>query len=214
MRIGILGAGLMADALGGQWRRAGHEVMVSGRDPGKAALLARRLDGRAGTFREAAGFGEVTLLAVRAEGVFDVLAAAGAGEGSLAGRALIDCTNAVEAGRLTLTGDGGPSMAERVAACAPGSLVVKGFNLAHDGIWRMRPPEFSGVPLAVPLCGDDADALELVGRLVSDLGCEPVVAGGLDRAGLLEATAAFVIGLLFAGSDPRAALPPFEYAVR
>src|SRR5262245_42440664 len=107
MRIGILGAGLMAGALGEQWRRAGHELMVSGRDPGKAALLARQLGGRSGTFREAARFGEVTLLAVRAEGAFDVLATAGAGEGALAGRALIDCTNAVEAGRLTLTGDGG-----------------------------------------------------------------------------------------------------------
>lgn len=32
MRIGILGAGNMADALGTQWAVAGHEVMVSGRD--------------------------------------------------------------------------------------------------------------------------------------------------------------------------------------
>jgi 8-hydroxy-5-deazaflavin:NADPH oxidoreductase len=214
MRIGILGAGLMAEALGGQWRRAGHEIMVSGRDARKADLLARRIGGRAGTFREAAGFGEVTLLAIRAEGVFDTLAAAGAGEGALAGRALIDCTNAVEAGKLTLTGDDGPSMASRVSAYAAGSLVVKGFNLAHDGIWRMTPPAFGGVPLGVPLCGDDADALGLARQLVSDLGCVPVDAGGLERAALLEATAAFVIGLLFAGEDPRAVLPPFEFAVR
>ncbi|GAB3422536.1 NADPH-dependent F420 reductase [Flindersiella endophytica] len=214
MRIGILGAGSMAEALGGHWRRAGHELMVSGRDRGKAALVAERLGGLAGSFHEAAGFGEVTLLAVRAEGVFDVLAAAGAGSGTLAGRALIDCTNPVVPGRFTLSTDGGPSMAQRVAEYATGSLVVKGFNLAHDGVWRMRPPAFDGVPLSVPLCGDDADALELAAGLVSDVGCVPVVTGGLERAALLEATAAFVIGLLFAGEDPRAALPPFEFAVR
>lgn len=214
MRVGILGAGLMAGALGGQWQRAGHEIMVSGRDPRKADALAERIGARAGTFRDAAGFGDATLLAVRAAGVFDTLTAAGAAEGTLAGRALIDCTNPVEAGKLTVTADGGPSMAERISAYAAGALVVKGFNLAHDGIWRMRPPEFEGVRLSVPLCGDDAGALETASRLVSDLGGVPVVAGGLDRAGLLEATAAFVIGLLFAGEDPHAALPPFAFAVR
>jgi hypothetical protein len=35
-----------------------------------------------------------------------------------------------------------------------------------------------------------------------------VLAGGLDRAVLLEATAAFVIGLWFAGEDAQAILTP------
>ncbi|MGW4893309.1 NAD(P)-binding domain-containing protein, partial [Kitasatospora sp. NPDC004240] len=37
MRIGILGTGAMAAALGGAYVRAGHEVLVGGRDPGAAA---------------------------------------------------------------------------------------------------------------------------------------------------------------------------------
>jgi predicted dinucleotide-binding enzyme len=48
--------------------------------------------------------------------------------------------------------------------------------------------------------------------LVRDLGCEPVDAGGLDRAGLPEAAAAFAIGLYLGGGDPRAVFPPVEYA--
>lgn len=65
---------------------------------------------------------------------------------------------------------------------------------------------FEGVPLSVPLCGDDPDALALAGRLVTDLGCRPADGGGLERARLLEATAAFAIGLWRAGEQPRAML--------
>lgn len=40
MRIGIIGSGAMAGALGEHWRRAGHEVLVAGRNPERAAALA------------------------------------------------------------------------------------------------------------------------------------------------------------------------------
>ncbi len=43
MRIGIFGAGGMAEALGGQWAKAGHEVMVSARDRTKAAKISPRV---------------------------------------------------------------------------------------------------------------------------------------------------------------------------
>ncbi|MEU0028221.1 NAD(P)-binding domain-containing protein [Streptomyces sp. NPDC006335] len=34
MRVGIVGRGGMADALGTQWRRAGHEVVTGSRSGG------------------------------------------------------------------------------------------------------------------------------------------------------------------------------------
>lgn len=43
MRIGILGAGDMAGALGTQWLTVGHEIMVSGRDPVASAALAQKM---------------------------------------------------------------------------------------------------------------------------------------------------------------------------
>jgi Predicted dinucleotide-binding enzymes len=76
----------------------------------------------------------------------------------------------------------------------------------------MTPLEFDGQPLTVPICGDDPGALATVRSLITDLGCVPLEGGGLDRAGLLEATAAFAIGLLFQGDDPRSVFPPIEYA--
>lgn len=208
MRIGILGAGNMADALGTQWARAGHEVFVGARDAAKAAALAGRIGARSGGLAEAAGFGEATLVAVRYEGLADVLATVG---GTLRGRTVVDCVNGVRhPGAVLATGDG-PSVAMSIGA-RTGAHIVKAFNLCHDSVWRRRPPHFGGRPLAVPVCGDDAEALARVRTLVTALGSEPVDAGGLDRAGILEAVAAFAIGLYFGGADPRAVFPPLEYA--
>ena len=200
MHIGILGAGRMADALGGRWRAAGHEVLLGAREP-------RHAGPGAGSFAEAAAFGEAVLLAVPHQAVPEVLRAAGAAEGALRGRTVIDCTNPLVPGTVRLATEGGPSMAERIAAAAPGARVVKAFNLCPDTVWRMSPPVFDGVPLGVPLCGDEEPALALVRTLVADLGCEPVAGGGLERAGLLEAAAAFMIGLWAQGAQARAVLP-------
>ncbi|OPF70499.1 NADP oxidoreductase [Streptomyces antioxidans] len=210
MRIGVLGTGNMADALGTQWAGAGHELLIGGRSRPKAEALAGRIGhgARAGGLREAAGFGGVTLLAVAHEGVEATLEAAGAAEGTLSGRALIDCTNAVVPGSFTLATDGGPGMAERIAARAVGARVVKGFCHCAEAVWRMTPPVFADGPLAVPLCGDDEGALEAVRTLVRDMGCVPLDAGGLERARLLESTVAFLLGFWFGGVEPRAALPP------
>jgi predicted dinucleotide-binding enzyme len=91
-------------------------------------------------------------------------------------------------------------MAESVAALT-GARVVKAFNLCPDEVWRMTPP-----PVTVPICGNDAEALDVVRGLVRDMGCQPVDGGGLERARLFEATAAVVIGLAMAGQSLRSAI--------
>ncbi|MFE4618477.1 NADPH-dependent F420 reductase [Streptomyces sp. NPDC056747] len=211
MRIGVLGTGNMAQALATHWVRAGHEVLVGGRDARKARLLATRMGGgtRYGDPGEAAGFGEVVLAALPYGAGAEVV---GAVRDRLEGRVLIDCSNPVGPGFRLLT-DGGPSAALRLARAAPGARVVKAFNLCHEDVWRMTPPVFDGRPLAVPLCGDDASALAHVEGLVRDIGCAPVAGGGLDRAGLLEATAALFIGLWVGeGADVQAIAPPLAFA--
>ncbi|MHC5903312.1 NADPH-dependent F420 reductase [Streptomyces sp. S6] len=194
MRIGILGTGGMADALGTQWRRAGHEVLAGGRT-GVVSL------------EEAAEFGtDAVLLALPYPAVVDVVSGL---QDTLRGRVLVDCVNAVTAPGFTLTTAAGPSVAERIAAAAPTAHVVKAFNLCHVDVWRLTPPVFEGRPLAVPLCGDDAGALDVVRRLVRAIGCEPLYAGGADRAGLVEATAALLIRLWVGeGADAQAIVAP------
>ncbi|MFB6837956.1 NADPH-dependent F420 reductase [Streptomyces sp. NPDC056361] len=211
MRIGVLGTGNMADALATHWVRAGHEVLLGGRDRRKARDLATRLGGgtRHGSLREAAGFGDVVLAALPYGAGAEVVAEL---RTPLTGKALLDCANPVGPGFRLLT-EGGASAARRLADAAPGAHVVKAFNLCHEDVWRMTPPAFDGLPLAVPVCGDDPTALAHVAELVRATGCTPLTAGGLDRAGLLEATAALYIGLWVGqGADVRAMAPPLAYA--
>ncbi|MFI9823267.1 NADPH-dependent F420 reductase [Streptomyces sp. NPDC052013] len=211
MRIGVLGTGNMADALATQWVRAGHDVTIGGRDAHKAEVLAARIGGGAkpAGLRAAAESGQVVLAALPYGAGADVARDLSA---VLEGKVLLDCSNPVGPGFRLLT-EGGPSAAQRLAAAAPGAHVVKAFNLCHEDVWRMRPPVFDGRPLAVPVCGDDETALAHVRELVRDVGCEAVAGGGLERAGLLEATAALFIALWVGeGADVQAIAPPLAYA--
>jgi predicted dinucleotide-binding enzyme len=204
MRIGIIGAGRMAAVLAQRWVAAGHEVMIGARDAERAKALAAHLgpDVPSGTLREAAEFGEAALLAIWPTDVIPALLAAGATDGTLAGRTLIDCNNPVETGSFTLT-TGEVSLAEQIARLAPGSRVVKAFNQCHSDVWAMEPPVFDGRPLVVPLAGDDPAGKDLVAGLVRDIGCEPRDVGPLHRARHLEAMAAVVIGFLYGGAPTR-----------
>ncbi|MFE9470881.1 NADPH-dependent F420 reductase [Streptomyces griseofuscus] len=211
MRIGVLGTGNMADALATHWVRAGHDVVIGGRDVHKAERLATRIGGSAkpASLRAAADFGQVVLAALPFGAGASVVREL---RTVLDGKVLLDCSNPVGPGFRLLT-QSGLSAAQRLAAAAPGTHVVKAFNLCHEDVWRMTPPVFDGRPLAVPVCGDDETALALVHRLVRQVGCEPVVGGGLERAGLLEATAALFIGLWVGeGADAQAIAPPLAYA--
>ncbi|TMR96327.1 NADPH-dependent F420 reductase [Nonomuraea basaltis] len=208
MRIGILGTGSLAEGLGTGWARAGHELVISGRSPAKAQRLADRLGHgiRAVTPPEAVTGRDAVLLAVSWNGVEDMLRDAGASDGLLSGTPLIDPTNAVEHGVGVLLTEAGGSMAERIAALAPGAHVVKAFHLFPAEQWTGATGE-DEPPVTVALCGDDPAALQVVGTLVRDVGGVPAVLGPLDRVRQLEEVAGFVIGLAFAGVDPGSAIP-------
>ncbi|MEV5746188.1 NAD(P)-binding domain-containing protein [Actinoallomurus sp. NPDC052308] len=202
MRIGVLGAGRMTEALVPGWVRAGHDVLIGGRTPAKAEDLAQRVGAKAGTLREAAEFGDVLLLAVLLAGLEETLVAAGGPEGALAGKTIIDCGNAVDFSDFSrIAFEGGTSMAEEVARLAPGAHVVKAFNQAESSVWRMRPPAFDGRPFAVPIAGDE-EGKAVARTLITDLGAAPLDAGDLTQARHLEAMAIVVIRLLRSGYDP------------
>ncbi|HEY6620452.1 MAG TPA: hypothetical protein VIY68_12960 [Steroidobacteraceae bacterium] len=63
----------------------------------------------------------------------------------------------------------------------PGVRLVRAFNAinADDLASQARR---SGQPIAIPLAGDDSEALAVAQRLVRDAGFEPVVVGPLSRA--------------------------------
>ncbi|MFD8751781.1 NADPH-dependent F420 reductase [Kitasatospora sp. NPDC059577] len=209
MRIGILGTGAMAAALGGAWVRSGHEVLVGGRDPEAAKRLAVAIGASGGDgLSGAASFGEAVLVAVPAGAAVPVVAPLA---GDLAGRTLLDCTVPMAPGAAgpVLTTEGtADSVAARLAVAAPTARVAKVFGICHESIWTLPRPAFEGgAPLGVPYCVDDPAAGTLVADLVASMACVPVHCGGLDRAGLLEATAVFAIGVWWSGGEARHVFP-------
>ncbi|RDI66385.1 NADPH-dependent F420 reductase [Nocardia pseudobrasiliensis] len=209
MRIGIVGAGGMARALGGGWAAAGHEIVVGARDSARARDAAAAIGhgARGETIAAAAEFGEAVLLAVPVAALTEVLTATG----PLTGRTVIDCTNAFEpdTGGFVLSE---PAVAERISATVPEARVVKAFNLCAAEVWASPERVFEGRRLVVPLCGDDPAAVARVAALTEDLKLTPARGGGLAQARYLEATGAFLVGLWFGGTDIRAVFPPIEAA--
>ncbi len=198
MKIGVLGAGRMAEALVPHWLEAGHDVLIGGRTVPNAIALAKRLGARGGGVREAAEFSDVVLLAVLHGGIDATLREARAQDGTLAGKPLLDCNNPVETERFTVDSRAGSSLAQQISD-STGALVVKGLNLVHAEVWKQRA-RYHGQPLVVPIAGDDAAKVP-VAALVREVGGEPLDAGGLEQAQHLEAMAAVIIRLLFLGAD-------------
>lgn len=204
MRIGIIGTGHMARALGAAWVRAGHEVAIAGRSSEKARALADGLGAQAVDVKDVADGRDAVLVVVPWDAAEHMVGLANVPSGT----AVIDATNAVSHGAGTLLVAPGESMAGRIAAAAPGAHVVKAFHTFPFTQWAQpTSAEAAGqVPLVV-MCGDDQGALKAVGELARDLGGDPVVLGGLEQARQLEEVAAFVIAMAFSGHDPSAAVP-------
>lgn len=204
MKIGILGSGNMTRALAAKWLKAGHELMISGRDPAKASAMASELGGTttSGTFRDAVDFGDTLLIAIMTPGVMEALEAAGADDGAFDGKTLVDCCNPVDIETFQTYGNEHDSLAERIQAKARGAHVVKAFNLCQVAVWELDPPVFDGRALVVPYCSDDAGAGETGAQLIRDVGCAPMNLGALYYSRSLEEMAAIVISRLFGGAPP------------
>ena len=202
LRIGILGTGPMARAMAAAWAAAGHELLLAGRDPGKAAAVARETAGAGAVpIRELPDRSDVLLVAVAWEGLDGLLGELA--QGPVSGMTVIDCTNAVDYARFAHRLGSG-SAAELVAARLPGARVVKALHLFAGQSW-LSPA--SAARQVVALCGDDRAALEQAADLVRALGGQPAVVGDLAASRQLEETAGFVMRVVAAGFDPSRAVP-------
>jgi predicted dinucleotide-binding enzyme len=181
LRIGTIGAGNIGGAVGLKWAEAGHELFFSSRNPGELTDLVEQAGptARAGTPAEAAAFGEVVLIAVP----YAALPQVGRDYASqMRGKVVIDCGN-------PYPGRDGPMAAEALekgtgvasAEYLPGVRLVRAFNaIGYRSVAAEAHRE--GEKVAIPIAGDDAEALRVTSDLVVDAGFDPVVVGSLARA--------------------------------
>jgi hypothetical protein len=181
MKICIIGSGHIGAGLARAWSKRGHALVFGARNPDDAELLSlcRELGASAASVGAAPKDAEVVVLAVPYGAIEAVL-----GEvGSLAGKVVIDCTNAVERG-MTLKYGHTTSSAEELQKHIPQARVFKSFNA--QGAENLARPEYPAGRATNFFCGDDADGRNLVKQLVEDVGFDAVDAGPLKNARLLE----------------------------
>ena len=177
MHIGILGSGFVGQSMARALVAIGYDVTLSSREPDAprvreiVADLGTRVT--AATAADTVADVEVVFLALRWEAIPDVMAEVG----RWGDRVLIDAANRFDASGTS----------SRELQAMTGARVVKAFNTI--GAEHYQDPIFSGLPAAMPLCGDDPAARETTAALISELGFVPVDVGGLDKAPLLDALA-------------------------
>ena len=184
MNVGILGSGDVAKALGAGFLSRGHAVMLGTRDPGKLADWQKDNAARAGSFEDAAKFGEIVVLATL--GTATLAAIDLAGVSNFDGKVVVDATNPLR------QGDAGPqlsvgfddSLGEQVQRKLPRAHVVKAFNTV--GSPYMVDPKFDGGPPTMFFAGNDDGAKSRVAAILHDFGWDVADLGGIEASRYLE----------------------------
>jgi predicted dinucleotide-binding enzyme len=190
MRVGILGTGDVARAMGNGFAKLGHEVKMGSRTEAneKALAWAKAAGPKAstGTFADAAAFGEVVLLCTL--GVANDSAITLAKPENFDGKVLIDTTNPLDfSGGMPpkLAVSGNDSGGEGVQRRLPKARVVKAFNIVGNA--SMFKPDFPGGPPDMFICGNDAEAKRTVTGILEDFGWPAIDIGGIEGSRYLEA---------------------------
>ncbi len=184
MQIAIIGSGNIGGGLARAWRKKGHDITFGARDATdtELAALCHEIGANAASIADAVKSAQVVVLAMPFGALDSVVAAAG----DLAGKIVVDCTNAVERGPsgMSLVYGKTTSSAEQVQAKLPKARVVRSFNA--QGAENLANPIYNGVAASNFFCGDDAAAKQTVAELIGDVGFEPIDAGPLAASRQLE----------------------------
>jgi len=181
LRIGVIGSGKIGGTIGGLWVKAGHPVLFSSRHPEELKDMVAGLGAlaQAGTVEQAVAFGDAIFVAVP----YGALPLIGKDHAAgLKNKIVLDACNAVAArdgevaAEVEQNGIGVTS--QKYLA---GTRLVRSFNTMSYMTFA-REANRPDPRLAIPIAGDDAEAVKVASALVSDAGFDPVVVGKLADA--------------------------------
>lgn len=180
-RIGIIGSGHIGGTIGGLWVKAGHPVMFSSRHPDELKDMVAALGAlaQAGPVDKAIAFGDVVFIAVP----YGALPQIGRDyAAALKGKVVLDACNAVVArdGAVAeeVERDGIGIISQKYLA---GTRLVRSFNTMSYMTFA-KEANRPDPRLAIPIAGDDAEAVRIASGLVRDAGFDPVMVGKLADA--------------------------------
>jgi predicted dinucleotide-binding enzyme len=180
-RIGIIGSGNIGGTIGGLWVKKGHSVFFSSRHPDELKDMVAKLGSlaQAGTVEQAVAFGGVLFIAVPYGAIPQIGKDYSA---AMKGKVMLDACNAVS------SRDG--AVADEVEQNGigvttqryfPGVRIVRAFNTMSYMVFA-REANRPDPKLAIPIAGDDPQALQIAASLVRDAGFDPVTVGTLADA--------------------------------
>jgi 8-hydroxy-5-deazaflavin:NADPH oxidoreductase len=183
--IGTIGAGHIGSTIGGLWIKNGHKVFFSDRHPDELKGLVTELGplAQAGPVEQAIAFGDAILLTVPYSAIPQV---GHDYSGQLKGKVVLDTCNAVQQrdGDIALEVEQN-GIGVTTQKYFPGVRIVRAFNTMGYSIFA-KEANRPDPKLAVPIAGDDPDAVKIAAGLVRDAGFEPVVVGKLVDAKLFQ----------------------------
>jgi hypothetical protein len=183
--IGTIGAGHIGSTIGGLWVKSGHKVFFSDRHPEKLNDLVASLgpSAQAGPIPQAIAFGDVVLITVPYSAIPQIGRDYGA---ALKGKIVLDTCNAVP-GRDGPVADEVEQNGVGVTSqkYLPGTRLVRAFN-TMSYMYFAEQANRPDPKLAVPIAGDDDEAVRVAAGLVRDAGFEPVIVGKLADARLFQ----------------------------
>jgi predicted dinucleotide-binding enzyme len=188
MKVGILGSGVVAQALAAGFIKHGHDVTMGTRTPDKLKEWSGKNPGaRVAGFSDTAKFGEVVVLAVKGGAALEVLRQAGAP--SLAGKTVIDVTNPIADappvnGVLKFYTSLDESQMERLQREFGGVRFVKAFNSVGNAF--MVNPQFKGGKPTMFICGNDEAAKQTIRGILDQFGWETADMGKAEAARAIE----------------------------
>lgn len=188
MKIGILGSGDVAKALGSGFLKHGHEVMMGTRTPAKLADWQKQNPkANIRSFADTAKFAELAVLAVKGTAASEVIKAAG--PENLAGKPVMDVTNPIADeppvnGVIKFFTTLDESLMERLQKEFPEVRFVKAFNSIGNSF--MVNPQFKGGKPTMFICSNNDDAKKTVAGIVDQFGWEVSDMGKAEGARAIE----------------------------
>src|SRR5262245_43335853 len=170
MRIGVLGTGMVGNAIASKLMSLGHYVMMGSRtvDNAKAATWNKMAGARGtvGTFADAAAFGELVFNCTQGASSLAALRAAGAA--NLDGKIVVDVANVLPPERA-----GSESLGEQLQNAFPRAKVVKTLNTINCEL--MVNPSRLPESHTLFISGNDAGAKTKVRELLQAFGWTDVM---------------------------------------
>jgi predicted dinucleotide-binding enzyme len=185
MKIGFIGIGNVGGTLAKSLGAKGHSIYLGARDPNSEdAICLNREIGVAASVQsipETIEKSDVIVLATPWKISADLVREY---ETALRGKILIDCTNPLKADLSGLEVGHTQSGAELLQTVAKETKVFKAFNTTGFNI--MADPVLEGKKAVMFYCGDNQSSRHIIQQIIQDVGFEPIDAGNLSAARLLE----------------------------